>query len=191
MTRRPELAAVLRRIGACAEAVAWAQPFRDDWTGALLACTERGWLTWLAGKLFARDCVGRRPAVEAADRLVATALRAYQRDALPAYAELAAYAAALRAEPVSASDVLAARDAGFLALDALGGLARQRAQSAHALVAVAQFARTSDAPYDHLYRGTLYFHTAAGPAATDDMLAVVRNALGAALVAGLERYAAR
>ena len=74
MSARRDLADVLRDLGACASAVAWATAYGAAWTTALAACPRHDWLAWLYGRLLSRGLVPREPLVLAACEIARTTL---------------------------------------------------------------------------------------------------------------------
>ena len=72
---RPELATVLRTLGACRESLAWAADYGAGWERALAECPDRRWMTWLAGALMCRGHMRREVIVLCACACARTALR--------------------------------------------------------------------------------------------------------------------
>ena len=72
---RPELATVLRTLGACRESLAWAADYSAGWERALAECPDRRWMTWLAGALMCRGHMRREVIVLCACACARTALR--------------------------------------------------------------------------------------------------------------------
>ena len=185
--QRPDLATVLRAIGACAdpgEAVPWAVPYGADWERALAECLDRRWLTWLAGALMRRGHLRREVIVLCACACARTALQ---------------HVPSGEDRPLRAIETAEQRARGEATVDEVRAARRgaQDAADAAASYAAAYYA-ASYAAYADADAACVYAASYAADAADaasrktaeTDLLAITRRELGAALIEGLAAYAA-
>ena len=161
---RPELATVLRTLGACRESLAWAADYGAGWERALAECPDRRWMTWLAGALMCRGHMRREVIVLCACACARTALR---------------YVPAGEERPLAAIETAERWCRGDATLDEVRAARRGAAYAAdYAAYAAADAAAAAD-----------YARRAARELAEADLRAITRRELGAALLDGLAAYA--
>ena len=167
---RPELATVLRTLGACRESLAWAADYGAGWERALAECPDRRWMTWLAGALMCRGHMRREVIVLCACACARTALR---------------YVPAGEERPLAAIETAERWCRGDATLDEVRAARRGAAYAAYASAYAAYAAAYADAYADAAYDA----RRAARERAEADLRAITRRELGAALLDGLAAYA--